>query len=329
MSNFHLHQKLLLLYFYNQSYLALYLIFFHFQLNFLKFLFFADKIKKETIIDKQFTVIAEIGGTHIGKLERAKKLAKLAKLAGANILKTQKRNPYESVKKELWNKPHPNQIFSYGKTYLEHRINLELPIDQHKELKEYCESIDIEYSTSVWDITSTKEVIKLNPKFIKIPSACNTNNSIFNLLLNEYDGQIHISTGMLNKEEREKLYSKLISYKNRLVIYLCTSGYPVPFEKIYLKEIINLSKIFPNVGYSNHGYGIATEPVAYALKARYFERHFIDDRMFRHTDANCSLEPQGLNKMIRDITAISKTLNFKPDKLDEIELEQKEKLRNN
>ena len=42
-----------------------------------------------------FTVIAEIGGTHIGSLDRAKKLAKLAKICGANVLKTQKRNPRE------------------------------------------------------------------------------------------------------------------------------------------------------------------------------------------------------------------------------------------
>ncbi len=139
-----------------------------------------------------FTVIAEIGGTHIGSLERAKKLAKLAKLSGAHVVKTQKRNPKESVKKELWNQPHPNQMYSYGKTYLKHRENLELSIEEHAELKKYCESINIEYSTSVWDITSTKEVIKLNPKFIKIPSACNKNEDIFNLLINDYKGQIHI-----------------------------------------------------------------------------------------------------------------------------------------
>ena len=125
---------------------------------------------------KDFTVIAEIGGTHAGDLNRAKNLAKLAKLSGADILKTQKRNPKESVKKEMWDKPHPNEIFSYGATYLEHRMNLELSIEQHKELKDYCESIDIEYSTSVWDITSTKEVIGLNPAMIKIPSASNNKN---------------------------------------------------------------------------------------------------------------------------------------------------------
>lgn len=277
---------------------------------------------------KDFTIIAEIGGTHIGSLERAKKLAKLAKISGADILKSQKRNPKESTPKKMWDKPHPNQIFSYGKTYLEHRINLELPIEDHAKLMRYCESIDLDYSTSVWDVTSTKEVIGIKPKFIKIPSACNHNDEILNLLIHEFDGEIHISTGMTSKSERIILYKKLLPHKDRIVIYHCTSGYPVPFEKLYLKEIINLSKIFPNVGYSNHGYGIATEPVAYSLGARFFERHFIDDRMFRHTDASCSLEPQGLHKLNRDITAVSKTLQFKPDHIPDIEMEQRIKLRN-
>ena len=274
-----------------------------------------------------FTFIAEIGGTHIGSLERAKKLAKLAKLAGANILKTQKRNPYKSVKKELWNKPHPNQLFSYGETYLQHRLNLELSIEEHKELKEYCENIEIDYSTSVWDIASTKEIININPKFIKIPSACNHNREIINLLLNDYKGEVHISTGMTSKKEREELYKKLLPYKDKVVIYSCVSGYPVPFEQTYLKEIENIKKIFPKVGYSNHSLGIAIFPVAYTLGATYFETHFIDDRTFLHTDSACSLEPQGLSKVIRDLKAISKTLKYKPDKLDEIEKEQRAKLR--
>ena len=94
-------------------------------------------------------IIAEIGCTHIGNLERAKSLARLAKLAGADMLKTQKRNPRESVPEIWWDKPHPNERFSYGKTYLEHRENVELSIEQHAELKAYCDEIDIEYSTSV------------------------------------------------------------------------------------------------------------------------------------------------------------------------------------
>jgi len=276
---------------------------------------------------KDFTVIAEIGGTHIGSLERAKKLALLAKLAGADVLKTQKRNPKESVKKEYWYKPHPNQLFSYGDTYLEHRINLELSIDKHKELKKYCESIDIDYSTSVWDITSAKEVISLNPKMIKIPSACNNNFDLLQLLYDEYEGEIHIPLGMTSRKERVRLYFQLQHFKNRIVVYHCVSGYPVPFEQLHLLEIIELTKMFDKVGYSNHSAGIATEPVAYSLGARWFERHVIDDRMFHHTDAAASLEAQGLSKMIRDIKAVSNALTFKPEEIEEIEQEQRDKLR--
>ncbi len=274
-----------------------------------------------------FTIIAEIGNTHIGDLERAKYLAKLAKNAGADIVKTQKRNPTECVKKELQNKPHPNPQYAYGDTYLKHREKLELTIEQHKELKSYCEEINIEYSTSVWDITSTKEIIQLNPKFIKIPSACNNHEGIFNLLLNDYDGEIHISTGMLSKKEREELYYKLIPYKDRIVIYLCTSSYPTIFPQVYLKEIKNLTWNFPNVGFSNHSLGIALEPAAFVLGARYFERHMIDDRTFRHNDSSASLEPQGLQKMIRNLKAVQQAFKNKPEELDEIEKEQKDKLR--
>jgi len=277
---------------------------------------------------KDWKVIAEIGGTHIGSLDRAKKLAQLAKISGADVLKTQKRYPKESVKKELWNQPHPNKMYAYGDTYLEHRENLEMTIQQHLQLKTFCDSIDIEYSTSVWDITSAKEVAEIiNPKFIKIPSACNHNKHLLNYLLNNYNGEVHISLGMTTQSERLKLYKKLMKWENRVVIYHCTSGYPVPFKEIFLKEIETIKEYFSKVGFSNHGLGIALEPVAYTLGARYFERHFIDDRTFPHTDSVCSVEPVGLNKICRDIKAISEALQNKPDQIIEIEKEQRDKLR--
>jgi N-acetylneuraminate synthase len=274
-----------------------------------------------------FKVIAEIGCTHVGNLDRAKKLARLAKLCGADVVKTQKRNPKESTNKDLWDKPHPNEMYAYGKTYLEHRENVELPIEDHYRLKEYCDDIGIEYSTSVWDMTSTKEIVELNPKLIKIPSACNNDKTILKYLLTNYDGQVHVSLGMLNRLERLEVCEYLSNYKSRVVVYHCTSGYPVPFSQLYLKEIPTLKYIFQEIGFSNHGKGIAMEPVAYALGARYFERHFIDDRMFSHTDASCSLEPQGLSKMIRDLKAIEEALKHKPDELDDIEMVQRLKLR--
>jgi N-acetylneuraminate synthase len=282
-------------------------------------------------------VIAEIGCTHIRKMERAKSLIQLAKLAGADTVKFQKRNPIESVPKELWDKPHPMEHFAYGKTYLEHRINLELDIDQHAELKAYCESIGINYSSSVWDMTSTKEIISLNPKSIKIPSPCNHRYDMLDYIFTHFNGEVHISTGMTTKEERDKLIIFLIEHryyeKNHIVIYLCTSGYPVPFEQLYLLEIQKMSDEFGffkrpiSTGFSNHGYGISADIAAYILGATYIERHFIDDRAFPHSDSAASLEPDGLRRLCRDLKAVQKALRHKPDNIDDIELEQRKKLR--
>jgi len=282
-------------------------------------------------MDRSPYIVAEIGGTHIGNLDRAKKLAKLARLSGAHALKTQKRNPVESVPKSLQAKPHPNELFSYGETYLEHRLKLELNIEEHGYLKKYCEEIGITYSTSVWDMTSTREVIELNPEFIKVPSAMNHNTKMLDALIKDYMGDIHVSLGMTTAEERKKLYKYFAKNPKRFVVYHCTSGYPVPFEQIYLKELKVLKeKLEPKgirVGFSNHGKGIAIEPAAYVLGATYFERHFIDDRTFLHTDAACSLEPQGLHKLCRDLKCIQRSLNYKGYGMDGIELTQRNKLR--
>jgi len=277
-------------------------------------------------------IIAEIGCTHIGDLKRAKMLARLAKLAGADVIKLQKRNPKESTPISLQKAPHPNKHFSYGNTYLEHRENIELNIQQHTELQKYCQDIDIIYSTSVWDLTSAKEIISLNPKMIKIPSALNRNIKLIEYLYHNYNGQIHISLGMTTKQERIDLLNYLTNNQlKRTVIYHCVSGYPVPFQKQYILEINNLIKIKNKnkpfeIGYSGHGYGIATDIAAYTLGATWVERHFIDDRTFRHTDASASLEPEGLRKLCRDLAAIQQTMQYKPNDIDNIELEQRQKL---
>lgn len=275
-------------------------------------------------------VVAEIGAVHIGSLERAKSLARLAALCGADYLKLQKRNPIDSVPESMRNQPHPNQNFAYGDTYLEHRLALELSIEDHAELKKYCESIDIGYSTSVWDIASAREIISLNPDFIKIPSACNMNRKLFEVLAAEYEGDIHVSTGMIVAGEKADLYTMLseMDLEDRVVLYHCTSEYPCPFEHLYLLEIERLKKApVKTVGFSNHGYGISADMIAYTLGAEWIERHFVDDRTFRHTDASASLEPDGLRRLCRDLKAVHKALTQKGSDITEEELEQRNKLR--
>ena len=93
---------------------------------------------------KPCKTIAEIGCNHKGDLETAKHLIKLSKDSGADVAKFQKRNSKELLPEYQYNAPHPNPINSYGKTYGEHREFLEFNKSEHKELMNYCNSIDIE-----------------------------------------------------------------------------------------------------------------------------------------------------------------------------------------
>ena len=282
-------------------------------------------------IDRPPKVIAEIGCVHAGSLERAMELAKLAKFCDADYVKTQKRNPFESTPVHLRDQPHPNQIFAYGDTYLQHRINLELSIDQHSELKQYCKSLGIGYASSVWDITSAREIISLDTDFIKVPSACNKDFALQNVLKKEYKGDIHLSFGMTTREQRTDVIDFWRDSADRVVFYHCTSEYPCQFKHLYLLEIENLKvSLKPHgfrIGFSNHGYGIAADIAGMMLGAEWIERHFIDDRTFRHTDAAASLEPDGLRKLCRDIHNVHSALMYRPNNLSDLELEQLNKLR--
>jgi N-acetylneuraminate synthase len=276
----------------------------------------------------QCKVVAEVGCCHLGQFSRAKELIQLARLCGAHYVKFQKRNPDECVPEDIKHQPHPNKIFSYGDTYLEHRKALELSIEQHKQLKEYAEDFGIGYSCSVWDETSAREVISLNPDFIKIGSPCNHNYELISLLYNEFKGDVHISLGMSSKAEIRTLIEKLPpNSAQRTVLYHCTSEYPCPFDRLYLLDIQYLIQEYGfTVGFSNHGYGIAADIAAWMLGAKWIERHFVDDRTLKHTDAAASLEPEGLRRLCRDLRHVHKAMLSKEHITDE-EWAQRNKLR--
>jgi len=287
------------------------------------------------IAHKRPYVIAEIGCNHKGEIEIAKELIKIAKIfCNADAVKFQKRNNVELLTEEQYNAPHPNPSNSYGDTYGAHREYLEFDVDQHAELKAYCEEIGIEYSTSVWDTTSAKEIASLNPTFIKIPSACNNNYDMLGWLCDNYKGEIHISTGMTTKNETEDLVDFFISKgRNKdLVLYNCTSGYPVPFEDVCLLDINLLIAKYgdkvKHIGFSGHHLGIAVDVAAYTLGANIIERHYTLDRTWKGTDHAASLEPEGLRKLSRDLKAVHKALQYKSQDILPIEQVQRDKLKN-
>jgi len=283
---------------------------------------------------KKARVIAEIGCNHKGEMEIAYEMIKIASVfCKVDAVKFQKRNNREYLTEEQYNAPHPNPQHSYGKTYGEHREYLEFTIDQHKQLKEWCEEFGVKYSTSVWDLTSAKEVAGLNPEFIKIPSALNLHFDMLGWLADNYGGEIQLSLGMTTKNEEEQII-KFFEDRNRnkdLVIYSCTSGYPVAFEDVCLLEISRLKKLYggivKEIGFSGHHLGIAVDIAAYTLGATTIERHYTLDRTWKGTDHAASLEPDGLRRLVRDLRAVEKALAYKKDDLLAVEVEQREKLK--
>ena len=281
-------------------------------------------------------IIAEIGCNHKGNLDIAREMIVTAStFCKVDVVKFQKRCNKELLPDDVYNSPHPHPEYSYGSTYGEHREFLEFTLDQHKQLKEWCEECSVQYSTSVWDITSAKEICTLHPFLIKIPSACNLNQALLSYLCDNFEGEIHLSFGMTTQNEQDRIIS-FFERKGRnkdLVIYACTSGYPVCFDDICLLEIKRIEKDYGQsikaVGFSGHHLGIAVDAAAVALGAQFIERHFTLDRTWKGTDHAASLEPEGMRKLARDCRAVSRALTYKCEDILEVEWEQRKKLKNN
>jgi len=284
---------------------------------------------------KEPFVIAEIGCNHKGEMEVAKELLTLAKESGATVGKFQKRTPKELLTPEQYAAPHPNPTNSYGDTYGAHREALELSIEDHKELQKHCNSIGLEYSCSVWDTTAAKEMITLNPKLIKVGSPSNQHWEMQAVLRDEYDGDVHISTGMTTKDEIEKIVAFWEQgkgrAKERVVLYNCTSGYPVPFEDVCLLDIRLLQEKYAHrvkaIGFSGHHLGISIDIAAYALGAQWNERHFTKDRTWKGTDHAASLEPAGLRTLCRDLKATYTAMTYKSQEILPLEAGTRAKLK--
>lgn len=279
-------------------------------------------------------IIAEAGCNHMGRMDVARDLIwTAATFCKADAIKFQKRCPRELLTREQYNVPHPNPANAYGDTYGAHREFLELDAGQHAQLKAWCEEAGITYSTSVWDLTSAKEIAALRPAFIKIPSACNNHFEMLQWLCDHYEGEIQLSFGMTTHEEEEQIV-QLFEKNGRakdLILFSCTSGYPVPFKDVALLEITRMRKSYESrvkaIGFSGHHLGISVDIAAYTLGASVIERHYTLDRTWKGTDHVASLEPDGVRRLARNLHAVHDALAFKACEILPIEQAQRDKLK--
>ena len=266
--------------------------------------------------------IAEIGINHNGSIKNAEKLIKECKKAGADAVKFQKRTIERVYSSDELMKPRDSV---FGKTNGDLKRGLEFSKSDYQKIDKICEELDIIWFASCWDIESVDFMEDMNVPCYKIASASLTDKDLLNYTKNT-NKPIILSTGMSTEDEIEKA-TRIIG-EDKLIILHCTSSYPCAIDELNLSYIYKLKEKYKcPIGYSGHEVGLSTTLAAVAMGAKVVERHVTLDRSLWGSDQSASIEPVGLNKLIRDIKAFEQALGDGKKKVYDTEKPILEKLR--
>jgi N-acetylneuraminate synthase/sialic acid synthase len=254
-------------------------------------------------INKHY-LIAEIGNNHQGDINQAFELFRKAKSAGADAVKLQKRNNKSLYTKSYYNKKYENEN-SFGETYGSHREFLEFNETEYKQLKEYASELKIDFFATAFDFESIDFLNKIDLPAIKIASG-DLLNTPLQIEISKLNKTVILSTGGGTLDDIKRATDNILKYNNDLIILHCTASYPAEISDINLNIITLLKKEFPKnvIGLSDHENGIDAAPLAYLLGARVFEKHFTLNRALKGTDHAFSLEPHGLEKLVRNLNRV-------------------------
>lgn len=250
-------------------------------------------------------VIAEIGLNHNGDVEIAKKLIDVAARAGADAVKFQKRTPEISTPEHMRDVPRETPWGTMS--YLDYRRRVEFGRDEYIEIGDYATLHGLDWFASPWDVPSVEFLEDLNVVAHKVASASLTDTELL-VALRETGKPVILSTGMSTSEQIDRALETLGT--DRVVLMHATSTYPLEPEEANLRVIATLRDRYPGipVGYSGHERGLQISLAAVALGAVAVERHITLDRTMWGSDHAASLEPTGLEHLVRDIRVIEKAL---------------------
>jgi N-acetylneuraminate synthase len=273
-------------------------------------------------------VIGEIGINHNGDLEIAKKLIQMAKSAGCDAVKFQKRNPDEAVPKHL--KDLPRETPWGTLSYLNYKKKIEFEKSEYDEIDKFCSEIQIEWSASAWDVTSLDFLKQYKLPFNKVASAMITNLNFLNQVAMQKK-LTFISTGMCELSDIDHAVEIFRKENCPIVILHTVSTYPASYEDLNLLTIKTLQSRYSGIpiGYSGHEPSVTPSLLAAALGAVVIERHVTLDRSMYGTDQSASLEYRGLSKMISEIRRIPMTMGNGKKEFTKKEKIVAEKLRPN
>ena len=268
-------------------------------------------------------IVAEIGINHNGDLDIAKRLIDAAVAAGCDAVKFQKRTPALCV--PLAQRDQPRETPWGTMTYLEYRNRVEFGAEEYRILIEKCRSHSIDWFASCWDEAAVDFVEWLDPIAYKIPSAALTDVALLKRF-RQTGRPLVLSTGMSTMAQIEAAV-ELLGTRDLLIAH-STSTYPCPLGELNLKMIETLRNRFDcPIGYSGHEVGLPTTVAAVCLGACLIERHITLDRAMWGTDQAASVEPRGLERLVKYIRDIEAAMGNGIKTVYESELKGMRKLR--
>ena len=251
-------------------------------------------------------ITAEIGINHNGSIEITKKLIDIAKSAGCDAVKFQKRNIEKVYSKKLLEQPRESP---WGTTQRAQKLGLEFSEKEYKAIDNYCKKKKIPWYFSCWDVDSQIQMRKFNTKYNKVASAMLVHTKLLEEIAKEKK-YTFISTGMSTIKDVENAVKIFKKFKCTFELLHSHSSYPMSINEANLKVIQTLQKKFKcKVGYSGHETGSYLVCIcAVMLGATSIERHITLDRAMYGSDQAASLGPEGIFRMVRDIRNIEKIL---------------------
>lgn len=271
-------------------------------------------------------IIAEIGNNHNGSIKIAKELIDKAAECGASSVKFQTKDIETAFTKELLDKNYENEN-SFGKTYREHKQALELDIEQIKDLKNYSEKKGLTFFSTAFDIVSLKKLESIGQEIHKISSFHVTDLQLIEAVC-KTNKPIIISTGMSTIDEIDQAVNLIKKNGNNFVVLHCVSSYPTKIDDMNLKVILTLKNRYDSlVGYSGHETSVNIAPSTVLYGACVIERHFTLDRSMKGPDHAASLEPAGLELLVKRSNALHSAMGSSEKKVLDVEIQNRLKFR--
>ncbi len=257
-------------------------------------------------------IIGEIGQNHNGSVDLAKLLVEIAArpvsdklfkldLKPMNAVKLTKRDLKQELSQSQMDAPY-NSPNSFGKTYGEHRVFLELNDEEHYEIYKHTKSLGLDFIETLCATGCLTMLRYFTPDKLKVASRDLTNLPLLNALA-ETKIPIILSTGMAGKKELDDALDIITKHHNDISILHCVSQYPTQPQNVNLRTLTYLQKNYSQytIGYSDHTVGISVPVAAVAMGAKIIEKHITIDRNLKGTDQAGSLGVDGMRRMVRDI----------------------------